>query len=108
MFMGADARHWLLLRLNDTIAKFVIGARKRAEWPLRSSEERLAIELADMQVLQRIGDELVREQSPQRLYEAIVNAAALLMRSEASSMREYDRRTQRLKLVAWQGFHPEA
>jgi PAS domain S-box-containing protein len=74
----------------------------------RNTEEQLAAELADMQVLQRIGDKLVREQNPQRLFEIIAEAAALLMRSKSSCVQEYDHQTERLKFVAWRGFHPDA
>lgn len=108
------SRGWLLITGSDlgdgTLAKFVINidARKRAERALRASEEQLADELADMQVLQRISDQLVRDQNPQRWFEIIVDAAAVLMRSDAASVQQYDRERDKLELVAWRGFHTEA
>jgi PAS domain S-box-containing protein len=107
------SRAWLLIAGRDlgngTIAKIVIDIdkRKHTEAALRASEEQRAAELADMQVLQSISDKLVREPNPQRLFEIIAEAAVWLMRSQASSMQEYDRQAERLKLVAWQGFHPD-
>jgi two-component system CheB/CheR fusion protein len=107
-------RGWWLIagsELGDgTIAKIVIDIdqRKRAESALRMSEEQLAAELANMQVLQTISGQLVREQSPKRHFELIVDAAAQLMQSDAASLQEYDRRREKLKLVASRGFHADA
>jgi PAS domain S-box-containing protein len=108
------SRGWLLIagsELGDgTIAKIVIDIDKRklAEAALQTSENQLAVELASMQLLQTISGQLVREQSPQRHFELIVDAAAQLMGSEAASLQEYDRRSERLNLIAWRGFHSGA
>jgi PAS domain S-box-containing protein len=108
------SRAWLLMAgidLDDgTTAKFIIDIdkRKRAEAALRASEEQLADEMANMQVLQSISGQLVREQNPQRHFELIVDAAAKLMGSDAASLQEFDRPNGKLKLVASRGFHPDA
>jgi two-component sensor histidine kinase len=101
-----EAEIWLVHGVAQRVWTAI--ERDRAHATIRRSEEQLAAELADMQVLQRISGELVREQDPQRLFQTIVEAAALLMRSEAALMQEYDPQTQRLKLLAWRGLHPDA
>jgi len=98
------------LRLIDLLAwsgaDFV--ARHRADAALRMSEGRLAADLAAMQELQNISTELVGAHDPVALYGRIVGAAAVLMRADAASMQELHVETGRLKLLAWQGFHPES
>ena len=68
-------------------------------------------ELADLVVLQRVSSELIHEQSPQTLYEKIVDAGVAVMRSDYASMQMlYPERGTggELRLLAFRGFNPEA
>lgn len=85
-----------------------ITERKRAEAALRESEARLARELAAARELQRISAELLSEQRPEGLYDQILEAMIVIMRSQAASMQILDPDTGTLKLIAWRGFHPDA
>ncbi|CAH2604106.1 PAS domain S-box protein [Rhodovastum atsumiense] len=85
-----------------------IHERKIAEAALRESETRLAADLAAMQTLQSVSTDLVGMREPEALYSRIVEAATVLMRSDAASIQELHAETNRLKLMACRGFHPES
>ncbi|HYL94221.1 MAG TPA: ATP-binding protein [Terriglobales bacterium] len=68
-------------------------------------------ELAEVLVLQSISAELIHEQSAEALYEKIVDAAVLIMRSDYASMQMlFPERGPggELRLLAFRGFNPEA
>jgi PAS domain S-box-containing protein len=68
-------------------------------------------ETADLEVLQKISSELIQEQSPEALYEKIVDAAVAIMRSDYASMQMLfpERGTGgELRLLAFRGFNPLA
>jgi PAS domain S-box-containing protein len=88
-----------------------ISERKHAEEALRASEARLAAELAATQQLQRISAELIHESGVGSLYDKLVEAAAVIMRSDFASMQLLDPERGsggELKLIAVRGFAPEA
>ena len=85
-----------------------ITERKRAEMALRESEERLAKELEDARLLQKLSIELVSEGGPDGHYHHIVDVARTLMRSDAASIQELDVVDSRLTLLAHSGFHAES
>jgi PAS domain S-box-containing protein len=88
-----------------------ITARKQSEITGRQSEARLAEELARSQLLHSISVELILEQSVETLYQKIVDAASIVMRSQCASMQMLypDRgRAGELHLLAHLGFSPEA
>jgi PAS domain S-box-containing protein len=69
---------------------------------------RLADELVDSIVLQKLSTELISEYRAEPLYEQIVEAAIELMRSDAASIQILDPETNELDLLAWKNFHPES
>lgn len=80
-----------------------ITGRKRVD---AASDAHVSRELEDAKVLQEISNHLVSEPGPDGHYAKIVQAARILMRSDAASMQEYDPTSARLKLVGHSGFHP--
>ena len=64
----------------------------------------------DLQLLQRLAVELVVEENPQAIYEAIVDAATRLMKSQFASMQMVvpGESPRRLKLLASRGFDDAA
>jgi PAS domain S-box-containing protein len=88
-----------------------ITEHKAAEEALRKSEERLSAELAATRHLQGISAELIHEQGVEGLYDKLVEAAAVIMRSEYASMQMlYPERGSggELRLLAFRGFNPRA
>ncbi|MGC2076565.1 MAG: PAS domain-containing protein [Xanthobacteraceae bacterium] len=80
-----------------------ITEHKRSENALRQSEARLAEELAHAKLLHSISVELVLEQSIEALYQKLVDAAVIVMRSQCASMQMFypDRdRAGKLHLLA--------
>jgi PAS domain S-box-containing protein len=88
-----------------------ITEHKRSENALRQSEARLAEELAHAKLLHSISVELVLEQSIEALYQKLVDAAVIVMRSQCASMQMFypDRgRAGKLHLLAHLGFSSHA
>jgi PAS domain S-box-containing protein len=101
----------LELQRSNSYLTVQIEERKRAEEALQESSELLAAELADTKLLQGISTELISEEDSGMLYEKIIDAARLIMRSEFASMQMlYSERGKggELKLLAFHGFSPEA
>ena len=103
--------------------RFVVGTaediteRIRYEEELRENQTRLAdsqmslaMELSAMQQLQEVSIELVREDDPEALYEKIVDAAVMIMRSQYASIQMFhpERGKGELRLLAFRGFNPQA
>ena len=82
-------------------------AMERLNADLRTSEERLRRELAATQQLQAISAALIEGGQVQALYEKIVDAAVVIMRSDCASMQIVDERENALRILAWRGFDPE-
>jgi PAS domain S-box-containing protein len=85
-----------------------ITERRRAEEKLRESEANLAAELADTRQLQKISSQLIREDNAGALYEQILDAAMVLMRSEMGSLQMFFPERNELYLLAWRSFDPES
>jgi PAS domain S-box-containing protein len=96
--------------LSLTIARqLAFGVdRKRADDALRASEAKLQVELADTKQLQSISSQLIREDNINILYQQIIEAAIVLMRSNAASMQMLYPEKNELRLLAWKGFDPKA
>lgn len=84
-----------------------ITERLYAERTLRESEARLGQELEGARQLQQVSLELLSN-CPEVFYEQILDAAIVVMRSQAASMQILEPDTGILKLLAWRGFHPDA
>lgn len=89
-----------------------LEAQKRElEEALRMRDEtqrRLEAELTDARLLGEISAALTDEEVVDGLYHKLVDAAALIMRSDFASMQRYDREHDALELLAHKGFTPEA
>lgn len=73
--------------------------------------EKLADELSDARLLQRLSMELIQEEDLAGLYQKIMDAAVDIMQSQYASMQVLYRGTEghdKLKLLASSGFSPEA
>ncbi len=78
---------------------------------LRRNHAQAESELTDLHVLQSISSELIHEQRAEGLYEAIVDAAIRIMRSDYASMQMLvpERGVGgELRLLAFRGFNPQA
>jgi signal transduction histidine kinase/CheY-like chemotaxis protein len=74
-------------------------------------QAQLTAELASAELLQNISTQLIPENSVKALYEKIVDAAVMLMRSDYGTMqRLYPQRGRggQLRLLAYRGFSPQA
>ena len=88
-----------------------ITAQKRAREALRESEAQLQTELDYTRLLQRISSMLIKGDNCQEIYEEIVDAAVLIMRSDFASMQMlYPERGDggELRLLGFRGFDPDA
>lgn len=75
---------------------------------LRKSEELLAIELADSKQLQLISSQIIEEDSIEKLYEQLIDAAIAIMHSKAASIQLYVPKKDALLLLASKGFAKES
>jgi PAS domain S-box-containing protein len=85
-----------------------ITDRKRVEEALRASEAQLAEELVDMQQLQQISSQLIRQDSSATFYQQILDTAIALMAADMGSVHMLDPDRDRLRLLASRGLHPAA
>lgn len=97
------ATHLASIALERDEAERRSAAQKAA---LRESKVRLATELATVQQLQEISTLAIRDGNIDALYQELVEAASVIMRSEAASMQMLDREQNELRLLAWKGFDP--
>lgn len=65
-------------------------------------------EFAAAQHLQRISTELIQSNNAGELYEKILDAATVIMRSDFSSMQMLDAERGELRLLGFRGFHPDS
>jgi len=77
---------------------------------LSEYQQRLARDLAATHSLQNISTQLIHEDNEDALYEKILDAAVLIMRSDFGSFQKYcpDRNQGELQLLVQRGFTPEA
>jgi PAS domain S-box-containing protein len=88
-----------------------IRERKRSEEELRRNEAQMAAELTETKLLQSISAQLVNGQAIEALYQKIVDAAVMIMRSDFGSMQMlYPERGNggELLLLAFHGFNAQA
>src|SRR5262249_43710407 len=78
------------------------------EAALRDSRAKIARELEDAKLLQRISSILVEDESGERLYDEIIDAAMAIMRADFASIQLLDAESGALDLLAWRNFHPES
>jgi PAS domain S-box-containing protein len=79
---------------------------RRSEREPRTTENRMAAELAEIRELQAISTQLIQEDGTS-LYDAILNAAQKLMRSDMATIQLYDPVQDSLTLLSSRGFDPE-
>jgi two-component system CheB/CheR fusion protein len=96
-------------RIDGVVITFVdITARQQSEVARQALTEQLEVELADARQLQQISTLLIQEDNVEILYRQILDAAIVLMRSDAGSIQMVDAEHGDLRLLVWQGFHPES
>lgn len=89
----------------------IVIERVRVHSELLRSKAQLEEELADARLLQKLSMALVHEDGTASLYQKIVDAAVIIMRSQYASMQVLYPETGsigKLQLVASSGFSPEA
>jgi signal transduction histidine kinase len=95
-----------------TLALAMVEAQKiELEHALRARDEvqhQLETELADARLLHGISAALVDEDSEAELYQTLVDAATVVMRSEFGSMQRFDAERGELQLIAHHGLDDEA
>jgi signal transduction histidine kinase len=67
-------------------------------------QKRLETELADARLVHSISATLVNEEVMEAFYQKLVEAAALVMRSDFATMQRFDREREALELIAHRGF----
>jgi PAS domain S-box-containing protein len=82
-------------------------ARDAAEAALRTSEARLERELADTRLLQSISAKIIEQDNAEGIYEALIDAAVQIMRSDMASMQALDANENALRLLTFRGFEPD-
>ncbi|WP_442938595.1 GAF domain-containing protein [Nostoc sp.] len=85
-----------------------ITDRKRAEVTLHESEAKLAIELTNVQQLQRISRSFIEEDNTGALYEQLLDAVRVIMRSDMASVQMLSPERNELFLLAHIGIAPES
>lgn len=97
-------------RLTEALA--VVEAQKlQLERALQARDEvqrELEAELEDARLLHNISSMMIDENSVGALYQKLVNAATLVMRSDYGSMQRYDAARGALQLIAHHGLNEEA
>jgi len=95
-----------MARLADQIASGI--ERKNIETVLSARETQLAAELADTRLLREISAQLIEPGDEEALYAKIVDAVAVIMRSDFATMQILSNEPQgELRLLASRGLTPE-
>lgn len=86
------------------------SSERRKHWETMrcESKQELALELADVQELQRISSSLIEEDNVEALYGEILDAACFIMRSETASIQKLIPDRNELLLLAHKGFIAES
>ena len=74
--------------------------RVRAETALRESEEMLAADLANAELLRGLAERLVTEDNVETIYDEILSAAIAIAQADAGTVQIFDPETRSLKLLA--------
>lgn len=99
----ASAGQQMVAALDDARA-----SRAESEARLSQSELRVTTELSRSRALQRLSTRLIPEQSPEALYDQILDTALELMRADAVSIQLLDDDGKRLRRVATRNLHPDS
>lgn len=78
--------------------------RARAETALRESEESLAANLMNADLLRGLAERLVTEDDDRAIYDEILSAAVAIARADAGIVQTYDPKTKSLDLLVSQNF----
>lgn len=97
----ASAAHQMAAALGESERRL-----ESTDAVLRESEQRLTLELSASRVLQQLSTRLIPEQSPESLYDQILDTALELMRADAASMQLLEDDGKRLRRVATRNLHP--
>lgn len=71
-------------------------------------QKQLEAELADAQLVHGISATLINEEVTEAFYQKLVEAAAVVMRSDFATMQRFDRGREALELIAHRGFDDQA
>jgi PAS domain S-box-containing protein len=82
--------------------------KRVAEEELRKTQRQLELELAATRRLQQISTQLIHESDVEALYDQVLDAAVVMMRSEFASMQMFHPERGELQLLAYRGFNPKA
>ena len=82
--------------------------KRHAEEALRKAQQQLEEELSATQWLQQISTQLIHESDVEALYNQILDAAVVMMRSDFASMQMLYPERGELRLLAYRGFDPAA
>ena len=82
--------------------------RRKAEEALRATQRQLVSELVATQQLQTLSIQLIQTNDPDALYEKVLDAAVVIMRSDFASMQMFYPERGELRLLAYRGFNPTA
>jgi PAS domain S-box-containing protein len=80
--------------------------RRRAEEALCETQRQLESDLAATQQLQKLSTQLIHASAVEVLYEMILDAAVVIMRSDFASMQMFYPERGELRLLAYRGFNP--
>lgn len=78
--------------------------RAKAEAALRESEEAIAAELANAELLRELAARLVSEEDITTIYDEILSTTIAIARSDAGTIQIYDPKTKSLELIASKNF----
>ena len=117
----ASERRWLTLArsygFTESLEDFTTANSERLKsFNERSQRQSAPVSRAlkndespdDILQLHEISTSLIQEGSLDALYDRILDAAKSLMSSDAASMQLLDSERNRLRLLAWKGFHPQS
>lgn len=103
--MQHEPRSWTAeeRKLTEEVAHRIWDAVERAR-----AEAQLKRELEDTKTLHALSRLFIEEDNIDSLYEPLLAAAVAFMGADFGSLQMLDEEAQQLRLLAWQGFHPEA
>ncbi|MFT3910881.1 MAG: GAF domain-containing protein [Ferruginibacter sp.] len=91
--------------MHEIVERTWIAVEKaKVEKALRLSEEQLANELADTRQLQMISAQIIEEDTMEKLYQQILDAAMAMMHANAASLQQYVPEKEALYLLASKHF----
>jgi PAS domain S-box-containing protein len=105
---SATPRNWTPeeIALAEEVAERTWAAveRARAEAALRESEEALATDLANAELLRELAERLVSEENVTTIYDEILSTTLAIAPFDAGTIHIYDPQTKSLELIASKNF----